>query len=93
MRKISILTVLAIVFAMSANATVWRVNNNTQVDADFSNLQTAVNDAGVLPYDTLYVEASNTSYGNVDVNKPLIIIGAGYFLNENDSTQAIKMYT
>ena len=91
MRKLSILTVLAIVFAVSANATVWRVNNTPNVDADFSSLSTAVNDASVLPFDTLYVEGSNSSYGTIYVNKPLIIIGSGYFLEENDSTQANRL--
>ena len=91
MRKLSILTVLAIVFAVSANATVWRVNNTPNVDADFSSLSTAVNDASVLPFDTLYVEGSNSSYGTSGVTKPLILIGSGYFLAENDSTQANRL--
>lgn len=91
MKKLTILTVLAIVFAMSANATVWRVNNSPNVDADFSNLQDAENDANVMPFDTLYLEGSASGYGDVDVNKPIIIIGAGYFLEENDSTQSNRL--
>jgi len=90
-KHFTLITVLAIFFAMNATATVWRVNNNTGVDADFNNLQTAVNDANVLPFDTIYVEGTLTSYGSVGVNKPLILFGAGYFLNENDTTQALKM--
>jgi len=77
-------------FAFNAAATVWRVNNNPGVDADFNNLQTAINDAAVQPFDTLYVEGSNTSYGDIDIDKPLVLIGTGYFLNENDTTQANK---
>ena len=34
-------------FAFNAAATVWRVNNNTGVDADFSNLQTAIDATAV----------------------------------------------
>ena len=33
MRTITILTVLAILFAMSANATVWRVSNHSVENA------------------------------------------------------------
>jgi len=64
--KISFLTVLAIVFAMSANATVWRVSNTVvngiPVDADFTTLQDAIN--GASAGDTIYMMGSPTSYGD-----------------------------
>jgi len=89
-KQITLLTVLAMFFALNSTATVWRVNNNPGVDADFNNLQTAINDAAVQAFDTLYVEGSSTSYGDIDIDKPLVLIGTGYFLNENDTTQANK---
>ena len=90
MKKITLLLFVATCFAFYANASIWRVNNNENVDADFTDLQAAIDDANVMPFDTIYLEASNTSYGSIDVDKPLVIIGAGYFLEENDSTQAQK---
>ncbi len=89
-KRILLYTMLAIFFATNAAATVWRVNNNPGVSADFSDLQTAINSSSVLPFDTLYVEGSYTSYGGITVIKPLILIGTGYFLSNNDSTQANK---
>jgi len=89
-KHFTFLTVLAMFFALNATATVWRVNNNPGVDADFSNLQTAINDAAVQPFDTLYVEGSSTSYGDINIHKPLTLIGTGYFLSQNDTSQANK---
>ena len=71
-----------------ANATVWRVNNRPNVNADFTTLQAAIDSAS--DGDTLYIEASETSYGNGTFAKKLVVIGAGYWLNENDTTQAYK---
>jgi len=91
--KISIFTVLAIVFAMSANATVWRVSNTVvngiPIDADFSTLQDAIN--GAATGDTIYLMGSPTTYGDGVFDKQLVVIGPGYFLNDNDTTQAHKL--
>lgn len=38
--------------------------------------------------DTLYVEGTSVSYKSVTINKRVIMIGAGYFLNENPSVSA-----
>lgn len=75
----------------SSFATVWRVNNNSttpSISTNFTALSTAISSALVLAGDTLYVEGSSTSYGSVTLSKRLTIIGAGYFLTNNDSTQA-----
>lgn len=72
---------------VTATATVHRVNNQPGVDADFNNAATAISNAAVD--DTLYFEGSPISYGDMVLNKRLVIIGTGYFLTDNDSTQAI----
>jgi len=93
MKKILLFATVMMAFAITANATVWRLNNRPGTDADFSLLQEA-HDAElygniiVQPGDTLYLEASSGSYGNLIATKKLIIIGAGYFHNENPNTQA-----
>ncbi len=63
-----------------------RVNNNAGADPDYATIQ-AANDAASNG-DTIYVEGSTTEYAGADISKRLIIIGPGYFLTKNDSTQA-----
>ena len=70
-------------------ATVWRVNNNASISANFTSFTAAQNAAA--PNDTLYFEGSSVSYGNIVLTKPLTLIGPGYFLNENPQTQANKV--
>lgn len=66
-----------------------RVNNNPGADADYATLQDANDNAS--DGDTIYVEGSTTAYGDANISRRLTIIGPGYFLSENDSTQANKM--
>lgn len=68
---------------------IWQVNNNPGVTANFRTLQAANDSAAVMDGDTLYVAGSPTSYGSLNVTKELIIIGPGYFLDENPDTQAV----
>lgn len=63
-----------------------RVNNNPGADPDYATLQ-AANDAASNG-DTIYVEGSPTDYDGANISKKLVIIGPGYFLTDNDSTQA-----
>lgn len=76
---------------LSANANIWRVNNNPAINADFATLQEA-HDAAE-PGDTIYVEGTgqDNHYGEVVIDKKLVVIGPGYFLLENDSTQANQL--
>ena len=87
-RTITLLTAITLFIAISTNATVWRVNNRVNVDADFTTLSSAVGAASAN--DTIYIEGSPISYGNISISKPLTIIGSGYWLNENDSLQAYQ---
>ena len=84
-RQILLLFAIALFIAMSTNATVWRVNNRPNVDADFTTLAAAV--GGASATDTIYLEGSPFNYGGASFNKQLTVIGTGYWLNENDSTQ------
>lgn len=63
-----------------------RVNNNTSIDADYTNLQDANDNAS--NGDTIYLEGSETEYLGADISKRVTIIGPGYFLTENPKTQA-----
>lgn len=82
-----LLTTLFLLYATYANATIYRVNNNPEVDADFTNITDAV--AGSSNGDTLHIEASNTYYAGATVTKKLTLIGPGIFVTDHDSTQAL----
>lgn len=86
MKKLSLLTILAILISGSCFAKIWRVNNNVGIVADFTTLQAAHN--GAVSGDTLYLEGSPTSYGSLTCTKKLSIIGTGYFLDQNLNLQA-----
>jgi len=67
---------------------IWIVDSNAGSTAkDFTNLQSAHD--GATAGDTLYLVGSPVNYitTKVTITKKLIIIGPGYFLNENPDTQ------
>ncbi len=74
------ITILAGTSALSA-ATI-TVNNNVGAVADHSNMADAI--AAASAGDTLLVAGSATSYGTATLDKPLKIVGPGYFLAENN---------
>lgn len=82
-----------------ASAKIWRLNNsngqtlNPAINADFTGtIQQAHDDSRVQNGDTLHVEQSSVSYGNLNISKRLVIIGPGYFMSENPKTQVNKSY-
>ncbi len=89
--KTIIITILLFFTASGVFAKIWRVNNNSIYTNGcincFSSLQDVNNSTSVLPGDTIHLEASGTNYNVTTVNKKLVIIGTGYFLNENGSLQ------
>jgi len=90
MKKLLFFIVLAVLSCNSLKAQhLHRVNNNTDFDPDFTTLQAAVDAAS--NNDTIYVEGSATPYDGATIDKPLTIVGPGYFLNENPKTQANKV--
>ena len=86
MKKIFILTVI-LMFVLHANATIWRLNNNSGINANFNSWTTAYN--GTIAGDTIFVEGSSTSYGDITLTSPRTIIGPGYFLSQNPQTQKL----
>lgn len=87
MKTSLLLSGIAFLFVLQANATIWRVNNNTGVQADYTNVPAAVSAAAAG--DTIYVEGSATAYSNFTIDKQLTVIGTGYFLTDtaNHKTQ------
>lgn len=89
MKKLAIL--LLSLCWLGANATIWRVNSNTQVSADFTDINEACDYWEVEAGDTLYLENGSYFGGDQTISKSLTVIGPGYFLIENDSTYAYPM--
>ncbi|NTS39742.1 hypothetical protein HRG84_02390 [Flavisolibacter sp. BT320] len=81
------LTALLLSISTVSFAKIWRVNNNNSVTADFTSLSEA--HTGAAEGDTLHVEGSPFSYGSVTLTKRLVILGAGYFLEEYPTAQAL----
>lgn len=87
------LFLFALVLFNSAQAKIWRLNNNGNLPnpaivADFTGTLQAVHDnASVASGDTIHVEQSPTTYGPCIFTKRLVVIGSGYFLNKNPFTQ------
>ncbi len=80
MKKIALLAICILSFMIS-HAKIWRVNNVPGVSADFTTAQAAHN--GAAANDTIYLESSPTSYGDLTTTKKLTWIGLGYFLTQN----------
>ena len=75
MKKIYFLFVLAVT-TFTANATIRTVNNGSVGAGQYTSVQTAIDASAVG--DTIYIHGSQTSYGNITLNKRLVIIGAGH---------------
>ena len=77
MKKSFSILLFALVVSVGSDAALWRVNNITGVNANFTTVTAAVTAASAG--DTIYVEPSPTNYGGATLNKKLTIIGNGYF--------------
>jgi hypothetical protein len=92
LQKSILFTIIFTLFlATTAIAETWYVDNKPGATADFTDLQTAHDDASVQNGDIIYVAGSPTSYGDLTCTKQLFIYGPGYFLGENENTQAYKV--
>ncbi len=61
---------------------IWTVDNNVGATwANFARVDTALKYAN--NYDTVYVMGSTTVYNDITITKPVVIIGPGYFLDQN----------
>lgn len=78
-------TLIAFGFYANAFATIRRVNNNPGVvpvaSLVYIDFASALSDA--LNGDTLYIEPSPATYGNVQLSKRITVIGNGYDIGKN----------
>ena len=90
MRK-TIVTLVALCAAMAVHATVLRVSNVSGSTAPYSTVQAAMDAA--MDGDTIILDASATSYGGIKIEKRVVVIGAGFWLQENGIAHEGGNYT
>ena len=85
---------LIVLSQMQADAKIWRVNNTAGINADFTNLNSAISNASVLDGDTIHLEPSATIYNaSFTLNKRLVLIGYGYLLTGTGSNTGLQEST
>ena len=80
MKKTLLMVAFAAVCSM-AQAKILRVNNTTGSGAPYTTINDALEVAETG--DTIMVDGSNTNYGNVAIDKRIVLIGPGYWRTEN----------
>ena len=78
--KVMLTTLFILAYAVLCSK-VWHVNTAEGIYKDFNQLSEANNSSDVLAGDTVYVYPGN--YEGCTINKKLVIIGPGYFLDQN----------
>lgn len=86
--------VVTLFSSLQTSAKIWRVNNNPSLNADvlqagtlFDGTSNATNPEAAAG-DSIYLEPSGTVYTGFSVTKAnIVILGYGYFLNENTGKQ------
>jgi hypothetical protein len=70
------LTIAFLFFGLSAYSKVITVSNTTNSPGQYKTIQEALIAASAG--DTIYVSGSSASYGTIDINKKIVLIGAGF---------------
>ena len=80
LRKTFTLLVATVLMIASAQAKIWRVNNNPGIKADAQKAQEAyqLSNAG----DTIQFEPSPNGYGDLTISQKVILIGTGAYFND-----------
>lgn len=84
MKKI-LFVLVAASMTMAAQATILRVSNVSGSSAPYKSINDAIYAAE--EGDTIMVDASQTTHGNVTINKRVVLLGPGYWLQENGIIQ------
>jgi len=82
MKKILLSLFVSASAAVTLNAKVLTVSNHAITAGKYTTVQEAIDAAAIG--DTIYVHGSTTTYGNIKINKRLVLIGAGH---NNKETQ------
>lgn len=88
MKKSILLISVLLFFNVFLFSATWRVNNFPNAQADFTTVSAAIDAAS--DGDVIYIEGTGLNYdeGQISLTKSLTFYGTGYFLLENEDTQA-----
>ena len=78
---ISICVAVLSLVATTATAKSWRINSDATKNADFADINAAMNSSNVAAGDTLYLDPGCLLTANQTVNKRVTIVGPGYLRN------------
>ncbi|WP_113662637.1 hypothetical protein [Pedobacter nanyangensis] len=85
MKKLLLVTMCCLLATAQLNAKIFRVNNNYVTNSTYINGQQA-HDAA-QPGDTLYFESSSITYPAFNIDKKLVVMGLGAFLDSYEGHQ------
>ena len=66
--------------ATTASAKLWRINNDTRKQANFTDINAAMASADVAAGDTLYLDPGCVLSSKQTITKSVTVVGTGYFL-------------
>jgi hypothetical protein len=89
MKKI-LLCALFTIFTRSVNAKIWLVDNNLNSPQPITTITAAIDSASAG--DTIMVEGSPITYGDIYITKSLTLIGEGYYDNLGENTIVGEVY-
>lgn len=89
MKTKAFLLLSVLICTFSANARIWRVNNMTGADPDFTTVQAAIDAAS--NGDQIYIEGG--VYEGFTINKPLSIVGTNFTTMENSDIETPSIAT
>jgi hypothetical protein len=81
MKKYLLLLPLLLISFLPSFGAFYVVSNQPEVERDFSSIQSAIEHAS--SFDTIFVKGSPMNYGNVLLEKPLVLIGEGFSADIN----------
>jgi len=76
MKKVNFTLALIGIFVLSAHATIRTVSNDSRAPAQYTSINTAIQESN--SGDTILVYGSSTGYGNITIDRKIVLIGAGY---------------
>lgn len=86
--KQSFMMALFALTVMSAQARSWRINNDTNKKAHFTNINAAMSSNEVVAGDTLYLDPGTIITTTQSITKQVTVVGTGYFLQNETHPQA-----
>ena len=90
MKKAIFTLTLCSIFGFAVNATVRTVSNDPKAPAQYTGIQAAITASS--NGDTIMVYGSATHYGNITLEREIVLIGAGYWNSYGQQSYINQLY-